>query len=130
MDAFTAWMTRTWRVVARRPAFAIPAIAGLAIGIGASTAVFSAFSAMELESMGFHDPARLAAIWLNDPAHGQSQVELSYGDWRSWRGNAGAEVALASSVNLDFTLQLDGMPEHVDGTTVTGRERSRLRAAS
>jgi len=120
MDAFIAYLSRTWRVVARRPAFAIPAIAGLAIGIGASTAVFSAFSAMELESMGFHDPAHLAAIWLNDPAHGQSQVELSYGDWRSWRGRAGAQVALASSVNLDFTLQFDGMPEHVDGTTVTG----------
>src|SRR3954449_8952185 len=100
MDPFTTWMSRAWRAVARRPAFAIPAIAGLAIGIGASTAVFSAFSAMELESMGFRDPARLAAIWLTDPAHGQSQVELSFGDWRSWHSNAAANVALASSVNL------------------------------
>jgi putative ABC transport system permease protein len=45
----------------RRPAFALPCIAGLAIGIAASSAVFSAFSAIELESMGFADSGTLAA---------------------------------------------------------------------
>jgi len=87
----------------RRPAFSIPSIVGLVIGIGASSAVFSAFRAIELESMGFAEPARLAGVWLTDPAHNQPQVELSYGDWRTWQNNPGTrDVALASSVNLDL----------------------------
>lgn len=102
----------------RRPALAIPAIAGLIVGIGASTAVFSAFRAIEFESMGLRDPARLAAIWLQDVPHNHPQVELSYGDWRPLHNVA--DVALASSVNLDFTIYRDGRPEHIDGSTVSG----------
>lgn len=112
---------RNLRAILKRPALALPTIAGLMVGIGASTAVFSAYSAME--SIGFRDPGRLVSIWLTDPAHNQPQVELSFGDWRAWRGNsqvAAADVALASSVNLDFSMYFDGVPEHVDGSTVTG----------
>src|ERR1041385_8789653 len=111
-----------WRAVVRRPAFFVPCVAGLAIGIAASSAVFSVFSAIELDPMGFRDTGRLAAVWLTDPAHGQDQVELSFADWQAWRsGRTGtADGALASSVNLDFTIYAGAQPEHVDGTTVTG----------
>ncbi len=113
---------RALRPLARRPAFAIPAVAGLAIGIAASTAVFSVFSVLEIEAMGLSDPARLIAVWLTDSAHGQSQVEMSYDDWQACRGarDAFQDIALASSVNLDFRVNISGTPEHVDGTTVTG----------
>lgn len=113
---------RALRPLARRPAFAIPAVAGLAIGIAASTAVFSVFSVLEIEAMGLSDPARLVAVWLTDSAHGQSQVEMSYDDWQACRAarDAFRDVALASSVNLDFRVNITGIPEHVDGTTVTG----------
>jgi len=113
---------RLWRTLTSRPAFSVPCIAGLAIGIAAASAVFSAFSAVELGSMGFDKPNQIAAVWLTDPAHGQEQVELSYGDWLAWRRarERTADVALASSVNLDFTIYSGNLPEHVDGTTVTG----------
>ena len=113
---------RLWRTLTKRPAFSVPCIAGLAIGIAAASAVFSAFSAVELASMGFRDPGRIAAIWLTDPLHGQQQVELSFGDWQTWQQaqDRVADVALASSVNLDFIIYSADVPEHVDGTTVTG----------
>ena len=113
---------RAWRTITGRPSFSIPCIAGLAIGIASAAAVFSAFSAVELHSMGFADASRVAAIWLTDPVHGQQQVEIGYGDWQIWqRAHAKpADVALASSVNLDFTLFTGTLPEHVDGTVVTG----------
>jgi hypothetical protein len=118
----------------RRPSYAVPCAGGLALAIAASAAVFSAFAAIELESMGFADGGRLAAVWLTDPAHGQQQVELSYGDWQAWRGSRAsvADVALASSVNLDFTLFAGERPEHVDGATGHGKllRRARREAAS
>jgi predicted permease len=120
-----------WRILFRRPSFAIPSIAGLAIAIAAATAVFSVFSALELDSMGFRAPGRLAAVWLTDPGHGQQQVELSFADWREWRKirREVADVALASSVNLDFTIYSGDTPEHVDGTIVTGNFFSVLGAS-
>src|SRR5689334_15228131 len=118
----TSRLSQAWRVVMRRPAFSIPCIAGLAVGIAAASAVFSAFSAIELNTMGFAAPQNIAAVWLTDPSHNQQQVELSYADWKDWRtvSDSVADVALASSVALDFTLYFGGTPEHVDGTTVTG----------
>lgn len=115
-------LVRAARQLARTPSFTIPAIVGLALAIGATTAVFSAFSAMLLRSVGFDDPTRLIAVWRTDEAHGQPRVELSYGDMVEWRkaSDVVEDVALASSVNLDFPLFADGPPEHVDGTTVTG----------
>ncbi len=103
-------------------AFSIPAVAGLALAIGAATAVFSVFSAMLLASLGVEDPARVVTVWATDPAHGQQNVELCYADYVDWR-NAGsplADLALASSVNLDFPLPVQGLPENVDGTIVSG----------
>lgn len=110
------------RDVMRRPAFSLPAIIGLALGIGATTAVFSVFSAMLLRSNGIDDPKRIAAIWRTDEEHGQKHVEASYANLRQWRmaRETFSEVALASSVNLDFPLFAGPQPEHVDGTTVSG----------
>jgi putative ABC transport system permease protein len=110
------------RPLLRTPTFTYPVIAGLAIAIGATTAVFSVFSAMLLRPLGLRDPQRVVALWRTDPAHGQKSVEVSYRDYAEWRKATDAveDVALASSVNLDFPLLVNGEPEHVEGTTVTG----------
>ena len=70
----------SFRQLFRSRSFTIPAVAGLALAIGASTAVFSVFSAMLLRSMGFDAPARIVGLWHTDPAHGQKHVEVSYAD--------------------------------------------------
>src|SRR5215471_7630977 len=110
------------RALRKRPAFTIPCLTGLALGIAAASAVFSVWAAVELDPLGFREPSRLVSIWLADTAHNQSQVELSYADWRAFQDTPArpAEVALASSVNLDFTFYTGTTPEHVEGTTVTG----------
>src|SRR5437016_9693499 len=122
MLALARSQLRILRQLARIPAFTIPVVAGLAFAIGATTAVFSVFSAMLLKSIGFHDAGQLAAVWRADEAHGQKSVEVSYSDLVEWRKarDTVAELALASSINLDFPLAADGPPEYVDGTTVTG----------
>src|SRR5690242_7276036 len=61
MTSFAVEILRGFRNLSRTRAFTIPALADLAIGIAATTAVFSALSAMLLRSMGFDDPPRLVA---------------------------------------------------------------------
>jgi putative ABC transport system permease protein len=113
---------RMLRPLLRTPTFTVPVIAGLAIAIGATTTVFSVFSAMLLRPLGVDDPRRVVAVWRADEAHGQKRVELSYRDYVEWNKaqDSVESVALASSVNLDFPLFVGNEPEHVDGTTVTG----------
>jgi putative ABC transport system permease protein len=110
------------RQLIRTRAFTLPALAGLALGIGATTAVFSIVHTMLLRSMGFTQTDRLVALWQTDLKRGQKHVEVCWADLIEWRKQTAIfeEVALASSVNLDFPLTGDGKPQQVDGTTVTG----------
>ncbi|HEY7497443.1 MAG TPA: ABC transporter permease [Vicinamibacterales bacterium] len=50
------------RVLSRSPLFAFFAIASLALGIGATTAIFSLFNAIVLRTLPVKDPSRLVAL--------------------------------------------------------------------
>src|SRR5215467_4334219 len=115
-------LLRLFRQFRHAPGCTFPIVIGLALAVGASTAVFSVFSAMLIRSLGFDDPRRLVALWRADEAHGQKSVELSYRDLIEWSkaGDVIEGMALASSVNLDLTLYAGDRPEQVDSTTVSG----------
>jgi len=110
------------RQLTQSRAFTLPAVIGLALGIGATTTIFSVYHALLLGSMGFEDVGRLVSLWPTDAQHGQQHVEVCYADLREWRSRASllSEVALASSVNLDFAITGSGQPQQVESTTVTG----------
>lgn len=55
------------RLMARRPAFALVAIATLALGIGVNTAIFSVVDRVLLRAVPFPDPDRLVIVWETNP---------------------------------------------------------------
>jgi hypothetical protein len=55
------------RMLGRSPAFALVAILTMAIGIGASTSVFSLMNAVLIRSLPYGDATRLVYVWTPIP---------------------------------------------------------------
>jgi hypothetical protein len=53
------------RSLARTPGFTVVAVAVLALGIGATSAIFSLVSAVWLKPLPFADAERLVALWVD-----------------------------------------------------------------
>jgi putative ABC transport system permease protein len=72
----------TWRTLSRTPGFAAAAIVVMALGIGATTAVFSVTDRVLLRPLPFTEPHTLVRVWENVP--GYSQLEPSPANYRDW----------------------------------------------
>lgn len=103
------------RGVRRRPAFAATVIATLAVGIGATTAVWSMVDAVVLKPLPFPAPERLARVqvWFSGEEGALSPAE--YLDYR--RGTTEVFSALGAYASGSVTLAGDGGEgsERVDG---------------
>jgi predicted permease len=63
MRAFLSDVTFAARTFRKRPAFAITAIATLALGIASTAAIFSVVNAVLLTPLPYDEPARLVHVW-------------------------------------------------------------------
>jgi predicted permease len=86
---------RTWK---RNPGFAIVAIATLALGIGAATAVFSIVEAILLQPLPYAASDRLVAIWdghITD--RNLAKIFASYDDFENWRNHSESFERIAAA---------------------------------
>jgi putative ABC transport system permease protein len=110
---------RRWR---RRPAFALTAILTLALGIAATTALFSVVDAVLLRPLPWPDPDRLVSIHAVEPERLQRPAQAADWDraplgWREWealRETAAFEEVAAWMPNR-FLFTGDAGPELRDG---------------
>jgi putative ABC transport system permease protein len=63
MRAFLSDLIYAVRTFRKKPAFALTAIATLALGIGSTTAIFSVVNAVLLEPLPYSEPERLVHVW-------------------------------------------------------------------
>jgi len=61
------------RTLRKNPAYSLVAIATLAVGIGAGTAVFSVASAVLLRPLPYQDPSRLVRVFETNPLRNWSR---------------------------------------------------------
>ena len=110
---------RGWR---RTPGFAIAAIATLALGIGANTAIFSVVSGVLLRPLPFPHPERLAQLYETSPAEPRlPPLYVVYRDLENWRANAASFQGMATYSNYSQNLQDAAETEQV---ATTRAERS------
>jgi len=58
-----------WRSLKHSPAFAAAAITTLALGVGATLAVFTVVSGVLVRPLPYNDPSRISMIWKIGRAH-------------------------------------------------------------
>ena len=100
--------------------YAIVSVLTLAIGIGASTAIFSTVDAVLIESLPYRDASSLVQVWESSPARNIPTFGLAPGNLDDWRARASSfsEVAASRPRRMILT-QGDAEPERVTGEEVS-----------
>src|ERR1700685_4678294 len=73
------------RLLLQSPAFTLVALATLALGLGAATAIFSVVDAVLLKPLPFRNPGRLVVVWEKNPAQNKSKLLVAGGNFLEWR---------------------------------------------
>src|SRR5437868_7107679 len=66
-----------WRQLRRTPGFSLSAVLALALGIGATTAIFSVLDRVVLRPLPYPEPDRLAMVWEANDGKGLSHERIS-----------------------------------------------------
>jgi putative ABC transport system permease protein len=107
------------RQLVKSPAFALTAILTLALGIGATTAIFSVVKAVLLAPLPYKDPGRIVAVWTANPVRGDQPLSSSPGDFAIWKQRSGVFEDLAPSYDDEKTLTGRGSPQFLIGYAVS-----------
>src|SRR5512140_3572828 len=106
------------RGLLRTPGFTAAAVLALALGIGATTAIFSVVHAVLLRSLGWGEESRLISIRGTFPGQQLFEIPVSAAEYRDLR-----RASFAESVGLyrDTTAALQGgRAERVKAGLATG----------
>ncbi len=104
------------RQLRKTPGFTLAAILILALGIGATTAIFSGLYGVVLRPLPFPHPERIVFLWSFDQGEPRS---VSPGNFREFQRGLRSISHLAATRGSDFTLVRREGPERVSGVRAT-----------
>jgi putative ABC transport system permease protein len=108
------------RAFFRSPGFTSMAVAALAIGIGANTAIFSVINTLLLQRLPFHDADRLAMVWERNIPRDRKTNVVAPANFIHWREmNRVFEDLAAVSMTYNTTLTGGGEPEELATQSVS-----------
>ena len=107
------------RLLLKRPGFAAVAILTLALGIGATTAIFSVVNAVLLSPLPFPNAERLVQVRI--ASSNDEGFSLPDADFLAWRSQNRTCAAIAAYDASPETLTGDGAPERIGAAAVTDR---------
>ena len=119
-----------FRQLSKNYGFAFTAILTLALGIGATTAIFSLVNTVLLRPLPFPEQDRL--MWLSQQDHSLPGVvpeALSYPDYFDWRAQNHTFSEMASFNGAGVTLESEGEAQRLDAQTVSANFFQTLGAA-
>ena len=121
MESFIRDVLFAFRSLRRQPAFAITAVLTIALGIGATSAIFSVVNAVLLRPLPYNDAARLGTVWSDLRNRNVKDFPLPPGDFFDMRKDLTLFDGFAAITSFRPTVGGDGQgeAEQVSGGAVT-----------
>lgn len=94
------------RLFRRSPSVAIPAVAILALGLGANVSIFAVAYAVLLRPLPVADQQSLVIIWERSEQQSVPVWEVSYRDFRDWEAQNLSFAHLAATGSINWSLRL------------------------
>ena len=118
MDTFYSDLKQSLRMFLRNPGFTAAVLAALALGIGASTAIFSVVNAVLLKPLSYPNPERMVQFLLTSP--NRSGPGSTVTTFHIWQEQTGVFRDVAAYDYPGLAMNLTGSaPEQIHGIHVT-----------
>jgi predicted permease len=118
-----AWLkVQLWQVLrsfGRAPVFTAVALLMLAVGIGASTAIFSVVNGILLKPLPYAHPEELVAVWLAAPGLNIKDLNLGPADYFTFREQNRTFQDIGMYMGQTVNITGSGEPEQASGLQVT-----------
>ncbi len=118
LEVLYADLSHGLRLIRRSPAYAATVVLLLALGIGATTAVFSVVRKVLLTPLPYPSPDRVTMVWETEGER-YSRVPVSQPNFLDWRQQAKTFQAMAPLAPRPFSLSGGEEPEQIMGASVT-----------
>ena len=119
LEIFFTEVRQSFRALRRSPASSFSIIAILALGMSASTIIFSVFQSILLKPLPFQDAQRVVEITESHVARGIESNAFTEANFWDLRAANRSFEELAAYHYDDFTLTGSGAPEKITGAPVT-----------
>ena len=119
MDGMRLDVGHALRSLARRPGFAGVVVLTLALGIGASTAIFSVVYGVLLKPLPFDEPERLVGLYHRGPGAGIPVMNQGPATWFTYLDGQRAFEGIGAWDGQEVSITGRGEPERVEALAVT-----------
>lgn len=111
-------LRHAWRGLRRTPIITATAVLTLALGVGASTAIFSVVHTVLLRPLPYPEADRLVELFEDNPTAGFPLMRASALNYLSWAERSGSFEAIGAFRSEGRTLTDDRDPELLNGSLV------------
>jgi putative ABC transport system permease protein len=118
IDAFVRDLRFAVRSFLSAPRFTIPALLALALGIGATSAIFSVVRGVVLRPLPYDEHDRIVAVWETNRG-GTSRNVIAPANFVAWRERTRTLEYLGMVGPAGLAMMIDGEPVEIDGLTLS-----------
>lgn len=108
------------RMLWKNPGFTLIAVAALALGIGANSALFSVVNATLLRPLPYKDADRLVMTWEHNRPKNKDRNVVSPTNFLDWQEQSTAFEQMAAFFDVRLNLTGAGEPEEIPAQVATG----------
>jgi putative ABC transport system permease protein len=119
MDALLSDVRYALRSLRSRPGFVLVAVLTLALGIGATTTIFSVVDHLMLRDLPFPEADRVVTLWQTNAREHIAREDVAPGNFLDWKERAASFVAMGAAEPYSFDLTGGDRPRVVLTNLVT-----------